>query len=254
MKITFLTKRRYMNKDLVEDRYGRYFQIPKILSEMGNEVTIICLDYHSLYYEKPRLIKDGRLTIMLHTTGKRARLVGLLRFIRSVKRYLEEHRPDALIGGSDALQSIIAAHLSGPVNSRLILDLYDNYEAYTLTQLPFIKWLFNMAVKKADAIAVISPELEEYIKRSNPKGRVRVIGNAVEAGFNPGMDKTESRKTLQLPLRGAFVGTAGDLSRKRGVDVLIRAFNLLASESRDIYLILAGKGRNEYHLSGRARL
>jgi len=35
MKIAFLCKRRYMDKDVVADRYGRLYEIPYQLSRLG---------------------------------------------------------------------------------------------------------------------------------------------------------------------------------------------------------------------------
>lgn len=49
--LLWLTKRRYMKKDLRTDGYGRYFEVPKRLSEMG-QVRILCLDYHGRTVER----------------------------------------------------------------------------------------------------------------------------------------------------------------------------------------------------------
>ncbi len=44
-RIFVITKRQYMNKDLIDDRFGRFREIPLALSRMGNEVTGLCLSY-----------------------------------------------------------------------------------------------------------------------------------------------------------------------------------------------------------------
>ena len=72
-------------------------------------------------------------------------------------------------------------------------------------------------------------------------GKIKVIGNAIDDGFRITLARPEARKILNLPGEGILVGTAGELSRKRGVDILIKAFNILISRSKDYYLILAGK-------------
>lgn len=230
-----------MNKDLVEDRYGRYFQIPKILSEKGNEVSIICLDYHSHRYQKPELIKDGSLSIISLTTGKGLRWLGVLRYIFFIKKYLIEFNPDILVGASDAIQIIISAYLSKYAKVKLVVDLYDNYEAYPLTHYPFIKRSYKAALKRADGIIVITPELGKYINQIKPGGKIKIIGNAIDSDFCTKLTKSEARKKLKLPENGILIGTAGDLTREKGTDSLIKAFTEISQESENCYLILAGK-------------
>jgi hypothetical protein len=45
MRILVLSKRQYMNKDLLDDRYGRFREIPLALSKMGHQVAGLCLSY-----------------------------------------------------------------------------------------------------------------------------------------------------------------------------------------------------------------
>lgn len=242
MKILVLSKRRYMNKDLINDKYGRYYQIPKLLSEKNQDITLVCLDYHSLSFEPPKLIQDGRLYIILHKTGKRLRWLGLLRYIFSVRKYVQALKPDVLIGTSDTIQIIIATYLSNSLNTKLVIDLYDNYESYRQIRLPFIKLLFRNAINKADGIVVITPELGKYINNKYaPKGKIKVIGNAIDDSFIPNIDRFEARKILGLPNKGILVGTAGELSQNRGIGSLIKAFNDIIAENDDFYLVMAGK-------------
>ena len=46
-RITVLTKRQYMHKDLIDDKFGRFREIPLALSQKGHEVFGICLSYVS---------------------------------------------------------------------------------------------------------------------------------------------------------------------------------------------------------------
>lgn len=242
MKIVFLAKRWYTNKDLVEDKYGRCYEIPKLLSNTeGLEVHLVCLDYHSLKRIKPVKINDGSLIIIPHTTGRGFRLLDIFLYLLSVRKYVRDINPDILIGTSDALHIIIARYLSGLTRAKLVIDLYDNYEAFSLTHLPFVYRLYKKAIRQADGITAVTSELADHIGKIKPKAMIKVIGNAVAAGFNTGRDRAGARETMKLPQQGILVGTAGDLSRKRGIDVLLQAFNLLRSESSDYYLILAGK-------------
>ena len=38
MRIAFLCKRRYMGKDVIDDRYGRLYEFPFQLARLGHEV------------------------------------------------------------------------------------------------------------------------------------------------------------------------------------------------------------------------
>jgi hypothetical protein len=47
MRILVLSKRQYMNKDLIDDRYGRFRELPLALAGLGHKVTGICLSYQT---------------------------------------------------------------------------------------------------------------------------------------------------------------------------------------------------------------
>lgn len=47
MKILILTKRQYTNLDLIDDKFGRIRELPIVMSQLGHEVTGICLSYRS---------------------------------------------------------------------------------------------------------------------------------------------------------------------------------------------------------------
>ena len=46
MRIAFLCKRRYMGKDVIDDRYARLYEIPYQLAECGHDVLGLCLSYY----------------------------------------------------------------------------------------------------------------------------------------------------------------------------------------------------------------
>ena len=45
MRIAFLCKRRYMGKDVIDDRYARRYEIPYQLARLGHQVHGFCLGY-----------------------------------------------------------------------------------------------------------------------------------------------------------------------------------------------------------------
>lgn len=55
MKIAFLCKRYYTNKDLISDQFGRNFELPKLLKNSGHEVVVFALDYKGKKIERVTL-------------------------------------------------------------------------------------------------------------------------------------------------------------------------------------------------------
>jgi len=47
MRIIVLSKRQYTNKDVIDDRYERLWEIPMALASEGHTVTCVCLSYQS---------------------------------------------------------------------------------------------------------------------------------------------------------------------------------------------------------------
>ena len=52
--VVWLTKRKYMGQDLLENRYGRYYEIPRRLSQK-HDVHVLCLDYSGRGIERLQL-------------------------------------------------------------------------------------------------------------------------------------------------------------------------------------------------------
>ncbi|MCU0974490.1 MAG: hypothetical protein MUF80_11140, partial [Burkholderiales bacterium] len=47
MRVFFLAKRYYTNKDLLEDRFGRLFHLPVQLAAQGANVAVTAMDYRN---------------------------------------------------------------------------------------------------------------------------------------------------------------------------------------------------------------
>ncbi|HQP26164.1 MAG TPA: glycosyltransferase, partial [Smithellaceae bacterium] len=90
-------------------------------------------------------------------------------------------------------------------------------------------------------ITCVSPPLAQYVREtSSCKCPVEVIENAVPEGIFYPLDRSSCRRELGLPQNGIFIGTAGAISKSRGIETLFRAFEILARERSDVHLVLAG--------------
>ena len=47
MNILVICKRRYTNKDLINDRFGRLYHFPRVWKEAGHAITLLAADYFS---------------------------------------------------------------------------------------------------------------------------------------------------------------------------------------------------------------
>jgi glycosyltransferase involved in cell wall biosynthesis len=70
-----------------------------------------------------------------------------------------------------------------------------------------------------------------------------VIENGVRRDFFSIRNQQECRRQLRLPNGARIIGTAGALDGSRGIDTLFKAFDLLASQSDDVHVAIAGPRR-----------
>jgi glycosyltransferase involved in cell wall biosynthesis len=104
-----------------------------------------------------------------------------------------------------------------------------------------MKQLLRRAVRNAAAVSVVSSALAVKIATEyRPRGSVRVVNNAVLPElFRPG-DRAAARRGLGLPPSKLLIGTAGSLSRRRGIATLYGAFERLRRRYDNLTLVLAG--------------
>jgi hypothetical protein len=128
MKILFLSKRRPQGKDLLTRPYGRFFNIPRILSERGHEVCLLLLSYKK---EAPSREMQYGMTWITESVFR----TGPLAYFQRAERLAKEFKPDWVVGFSDTYYGILAAWLGERHRIRSAIDAYDNYESY----IPWLK-------------------------------------------------------------------------------------------------------------------
>jgi len=227
-----------MSKDLLYDRYGRFYELPEYLQSAGLEVTGVCLSY---YPQRDRVNNKKHSVEWRSFALAGVILPDLYKYILELLDLVKHVKPDVVVGASDALHVIIAKWLGKKFDIPCVIDLYDNFESYGLTNVPVIKQLYLSALRDVQGISMISDELLELIvKKCKPKGVISVIGNAVPEGFYANLDEKESRELFSLPQDYKLIGTAGALHSNRGIIDLYCAFLALSEIYDDIGLVLAG--------------
>ena len=245
MQILVLTKRQYMNKDLIDDRYGRFREIPLSLAQMGHQVNGICLSYRPKYEGR---IMDGPVLWESINLGQ-TKILGLHRFFKRASHYSKS--ADFIWACSDSIYGIIGYMLSAIYSTPLIFDLYDNFEYYLAAKLPIIKQLYHHTLKNCSAVTCVSRPLADLVKSYGQKVNVAVLENAVRDDLFFPMDKNSCRAELKLPANCQLVGTAGALDDNRGIQSLYGAFDLLKDRYPDLHLVLAGPRKGNLPRSDR---
>jgi glycosyltransferase involved in cell wall biosynthesis len=232
--ILVISKRQYMKKDLLDDRFGRFREIPLALAARGHHVHGICLSYRQ---RNEGRFQDGPVQWESVNLGLLV-LPGLLRFIRLA--LLRACRADVIWACSDSIYGILGYFLALKCRIPLVFDLYDNFEYYLMARLPVVKQLYRMVVRKCTAVTCVSGPLARSIQSFRNKHEVLVLENAVRADLFQPLDRDTCRKKLGLPQNALLVGTAGALEKNRGILALLEAFDSLHSRIPSLRLVLAG--------------
>ena len=242
MRIAFLCKRRYMGKDVIDDRYGRLYEFPFQLARLGHEVHGFCLGYRpGDDAETVHEAAPGRLTWHASVLGKMAAPFRAAGYPFRLLRQLRRLRPDLLIGASDIPHVALAAWLSRRLQVPYAVDLYDNFEGFGQARIPGFVTALRRATRRAGVVTTTSEALARRVRDIyRARGQVMAMPSTVDLDlFRPG-DRMAARQRLGLPLDGTLVGTAGGLLASRGVGELYDAWARLAPSHPDAHLVLAG--------------
>jgi glycosyltransferase involved in cell wall biosynthesis len=233
MRILVLAKRQYMSKDLLDDRYGRLFELPSALAARGHDVSALIWSYRR------------RGASFRVDAGVRWWSEDLLPFPwahgQRLMKLVAQTRPQVIWSSLDAIHVIRAVRLGRKLGIPVVADLYDDYESYGLTSALNLSQALRRACSKASGLSVISRTLAETLRTRSPGvGTMSVIGNGVPEGFSARSSRDEARRHLGLPLDTALIGTAGALDASRGIDDLLQAFMQLRRRRANVRLVLAG--------------
>lgn len=241
MKILVLTKRFYTGKDLLQDEYGRCYEIPKHLERLGHDVTGVCLSYYrDDSHEVGPLRRDGPpwYTYCLWSWGRRS----ILRWRRDLLTMARQSRPDVVIAGSDAFHVIAGHRLAVALDLPLVVDLYDNFESFQLTKLPGIRNRFRRSVQAAQGVIFVGEQLKDRVVEDySLKAPVTVVCNGIPPGLFRPIDQAESRRKFELPQEARIIGFSGAISAARGVSTVLKAFGQMAQSDTNLLFALAGR-------------
>ena len=243
MRILVITKRQYMNKDLLDDRFGRFRELPLALVKRGHQVQGVCLSYSP---RQEGIILDSwgnnsaQITWHSKTIG-RLKVPGMVRFIKETVKITKNFKPDIIWATSDSIYGILGFWVAHYTNTRCVFDLYDNYESFASSRIPGILPLYSRAVRESDGLTCISEPLQERVfEKYNRTKPTLTLVNAVRKDIFYPRNKLICREQLGLPKNKKVIGTAGAIDNSRGISTLFEAFQYLVSEGEEIHLAIAG--------------
>ena len=218
-----------MGRDLVSSPYGRFFHLPRILSERGHDVRVVLLDYRA----GPPL--DERVeNVRLISTS-------IYSYRAELRRQMADDPADWVIGFSDTYFGILAVRLAKRFSRRACIDAYDNYESYVPWCYP-LHWLWRNSLTKADLVTAAGPDLVEKLSASRQETQhSAVVPMAADPSFFATGSQSDSRKLLGLPQEGKLVGYCGSLHQSRGVDTLFRSIDSVKRRDPEIRFYHSGR-------------
>ncbi len=224
-----------MSKDLIDDQFGRFREIPLALAQMGHEVIGLCLSY------APRnegWTKDGPV-LWKSINATALKFPGLFRFVFEARKLAKNS--DIIWACSDSFYGVIGCVLSKLYQVPSIFDVYENFGKFLVAKLPVAKQLYHWAVRQSSAVTCLSEPFARYILNNfNGQTKVFPLEFAVRHDLFKPKDKLKCRQTLGLPINARLVGTAGSIKKRREVNLLFDAFNQLKLKYSELHLVLAG--------------
>ena len=241
MRIAFLCKRRYMGKDVIDDRYARLYEIPFQLAQRGHDVLGLCLSYYrDAGGEWTHATQAGRLHWVSRSLG-RTIVPELLSYPSRMLARVRAFAPDIVIGASDIPHVVLGAHIAAKLRVPFVADLYDNFESFGLARIPGAVTAYRRAVRDAALVTCTSSALADYVRDGYAaRGIVLAMPSTIDKLVFRPRDRRECRHTLGLPLDAKLVGTAGGLYANKGVGTLYDAFERVAAQDAEAHLVLAG--------------
>lgn len=237
MKILVLCKRQYSDKDLLDDRFGRLYELPRQLARQGHSVRVCALSYRRRQGDRDSRPDDAG--VRWYSTN--ALPGGILRHSEWLDAVTLRWRPDIVWASSDMLQAVLAARWATQRSLPFAIDLYDNYKSFGLSRLPGLVRAFRSACRRASALTVVSHTLADHVRTDYGIAcPVRVVVNGIRTEMFHPLDKRSSRMSLGLPVDARLVGTAGAVTASRGISDLFDAFIQMARTDQDLWLVHAG--------------
>lgn len=237
MKILLICKRRYTNRDLITEKFGRLFHFPHGFATAGDTVCVLAADYAGERCEEYSL--DG-----MQIFSVPLRIQRLLSYFKTIISLTWRFSPDVIVGSGDSHFGYIALWLARLSGAKFIFDVYDPYYSFGSNKIPGLKILFWRAIKSADMVLCANKNLQKILQQYNSK--VEFFPNGVDLELFKPRSKQACREKYDIDKDTKVIGYFGSMEEMRGIADLVKACEL-RYQNIPVKLLLAGKGfKKEY--------
>lgn len=241
MRILFIGKRFYTNRDAYVERFGRIYQLPYWWAEAGHEVDLWLVDYHG---HDSSAKTDGSLAVET-TPVFRTRF--LARFFAACFGPGSSKRPDVIVASGDCYIGFLAFMASVLSGAKFVFDVYDRYDVFEgYRRLPGLD-PFDFLLRRSEITTFASITVLRDFQHLSKKTLL------VRNGFDPKqfspLSMQECRVTLGLPADGLLVGYFGSVEPELGISDLIDALAILRDKGMDAELLIGGEGHPDVDLN-----
>lgn len=231
MRVLFIGKRFYTNRDALYEKYGRIYQLPRCWAHAGVATRLWLVDYHTC---KGVIQRVGELEII----STPVRNLSVLRHWIA-ETFSRSHQPDVVIASGDCYIGLMAYRIARALHARFVFDAYDKYDEFGgYRRLPGFD-PFQFLLHKADIRLFASRAL--LLSLGPDSAHNILVPNGVDMQCFTARGRDESRTALGLPKDVQMVGYFGGMEPDRGVADLIEAVQQLRAEGMNLQLLLGGK-------------
>jgi glycosyltransferase involved in cell wall biosynthesis len=240
MRVLFIGKRHYTNRDAFEERFGRIYQLPLHWSRGQTDVKLCLIDY---YGTRTNFRRDGDLDAQTVPVRRPIKLWKFWKEIRAKK----EWKPDIVVASGDCYIGLLGHHIAKHHSAKFIFDIYDKYDEFG----SYVSFLgfnpFSYLISRASQCWFASWNLLKEL--GNTSRGDCVIANGVDMQRFFDRNISEARARIGFHDKETLIGYFGSMEPDRGVADLIAATALLRKSGRILELVLAGRTHPDLDLS-----
>jgi glycosyltransferase involved in cell wall biosynthesis len=208
--------------------------------ETINGVNVIRFPYHRWHIKSYHLLFKVLAKCKLPISNK-MRLKAHGPYSPKMKRYLKRVNADAICAGS-AVYYYMQLPLWKKCNFFYFgsIHLTDDSKSKTLNNIQYRSIMASTLY-----LANTYYEKNKLIKAGIPQEKIMVLGVGVDAeAFNVEPCKVAEFKTgLDIPEDAIIIAYAGRIEKTKNILTLIRSFEKLATDNKNVYLLIAGAGK-----------
>ncbi|WP_179953103.1 glycosyltransferase [Desulfobotulus mexicanus] len=231
MKILFLCKRFYTNKDLIKDRYGRLYHFPVCWSNKGHKVNVVAVNYHS---------RDMSKHIANGVSFESISIKRLFVSIKNLIPHLSRKRYDIVISSGDQLVGMLGLIIARLNSLPFVFDVYDDYSEFDISRFPSFKWIYQKVIKNSNYISCVSKNIQKKVSSFNKNIKIGIFPNGTNTQVFYLRDKIACREYLGLNLDCYYIGYTGSIDARFDYLAIISAIRCLRKDY-NVKMLIAGK-------------